>query len=133
MWQSNFGQTAVIDLHVVLSFSVDGDAEARGTVHVRDGTSNTFLIGEAPPRATCADADGDGTAGITSLQLVGRNPQSGEEVLVVLVPGDNDLDARGEYEVGVRMGDVSSEITLTFLPLPAGPPEAIASDQPASG
>lgn len=108
--------------HVVLSLSADGDAEARGTVHVRDGTANTVLIiGEEPPQATCADIDEDGVAGITSLQLVGRNPQSGEEVLVFFL-GARDLDERGEYDVRVRVGDVDEVVTLAFLLLPAGPP-----------
>lgn len=111
---------AVQGLHLVLRFGADGDATARGTVHVRDGTSNTVLIAGAA-QAACADTDGDGVAGITALELFGRHPLGGEELLVFFL-GGHELDARGEYPVGVRVGDVASQITLTFLPLPAGPP-----------
>lgn len=106
----------------MLQFGADDAAVARGTVHVRDGTSTTFLIGEAPPRASCADVDRDGVAGLTTLEVAVRHPLGGEEVLVFFL-GGHELDERGEYDVRLRVGEVESAATLTFLPLPAGPPD----------
>ncbi len=119
-WPSSVG------IHLVGVVDADGALNIYGTLtmngtSVDDGTSNTVLIGEAPPRVSCADTDGDGVAGITALELVGRDPQSGEELLVFFL-GGRDLDERGDYSVWVRVGNLASEITLALLPLPAGPP-----------
>lgn len=106
----------------MLGFSADGDAVAHGTVHIRDGTSNTVLIVEGPAQAACADDDGDGIAGITALEMTGYDPRTGDEVLVSFASGDVEMDERGEYTVWVRVGNLASEVTLSLLPLPAGPP-----------
>lgn len=108
----------------MLRFSADGTSEVRGTVHSRDDTSHTVLIAETLPNATCADSDGDGTAGITVLQVAGRNPETGDEVLMSVAAGDHDLDERGEYDVRLEVGNLTTSVTLDVLPLPAGPPDS---------
>ena len=78
-----------------------------GGVPVADGTSNTFLAAEKHVRPSCADLDGDGLAGIVSVQFVLRDVRTGELVTGLIVPNDGELDDNGEESVTIVIGDVT--------------------------
>lgn len=72
---------------------------------MRDGTSHTVLIAEqSGASAACADADGDGTVGMVSWSLLGRNPQSGERIPVSFAAATGDVDGRGGHLVRMEIG-----------------------------
>ena len=87
-----------------------------GGVHVQDGTSNTFMIGERFPTLSCADADGDGRIGIVLLQFTLRDVRTGELVAGVVVPNDGELDDDGTEDVTVVIGrlTVTAEARTRF-------------------
>lgn len=113
-------------VHLVAAVAPDGALTIYGALTMNgqslpDGRSSAVLVGAAP-QATCADTDGDGIAGITFLQLTGRIPDTGDEVLVAFVAGDHDLDERGTYDVRLAIGDLNVAVAVKLLPLPAGLP-----------
>jgi hypothetical protein len=78
-----------------------------GGVPITDGASNTFLAAEKHVRPSCVDVDGDGFAGIVSLQFVLRDVRTGELVTGLIVPNDGELDDNGEEQVTIVIGDVT--------------------------
>jgi hypothetical protein len=71
-------------------------AAAHGTAHIQDGTSNTILLAERIVRLACADADGDGRAGIAAVDISMRNLRTDEEVLLLIIAVDGELNSRNE-------------------------------------
>jgi hypothetical protein len=69
---------------------------AHGTAHIQDGTSNTIMIAKKVLQVACADADGDGRAGIAAVQISMRNLRSDDEVLLSIIAADGELDSRDE-------------------------------------
>jgi hypothetical protein len=97
-------QAGSYSIHVNLdSF---GNAQAHGTVHIPEGTAPQVLIAQPQgTRASCADTDGDGIAGLTSLELLVRNVRSGELVPVVVVPDRGEIDEPGWHAITVRISN----------------------------
>ena len=93
----------------VLTVSGDGTARVHGVRLIPDGTpSGTVLVAEnEPATATCQDVDGDGTAGLTSLQFNVQDVRTGEVLPVSLTPADGDLDESGERELILIVGNDS--------------------------
>ncbi len=108
-------------LDLVVAFGPDGTVETYGTIHVRDGTSNTVLIAESAPQSSCADSDGDGTAGVAFLQVAALDPYTGERLLVVIVPAAGELDDRGSHDIRIEVGRHVIDTTIDVIPIPAGP------------
>lgn len=79
---------------------------AAGSAEIHDGTSNTVLVGERPPRPSCADVDGNGVAGVTRLRVVMRDARSGALVPVMIVPNDGEIDGGGKERVTIIIGEV---------------------------
>lgn len=91
-----------------------GRGDSRPRARVRDGTSNTFLVGEVLPIPACADLDRDGVPGITEVAVVvyaGRSP-AGEGIEVVVVPAAGEIDTPGWHPATafVARGDEVFEI-----------------------
>src|SRR5262245_18643284 len=95
-------------MHVAVNIDRDGVAQARGAAVIKDGLSNTVLIAEKhPTTASCADTNGNGVAGLTSLQFVMRDVHSGELVPVSIIPASGEIDKSGEDEVIIVTGDTT--------------------------
>lgn len=117
-------QTTSVHLSAIrAALSPAGDtlrASFTGTVQVTDGLSNTYFIGEDVVHSTCADNDGDGLVGLTSLSAEFRNARTGELVPVMFQPA-TEIDADGVYTIAVTIGtqvtvilDVRARLTGTL-------------------
>jgi hypothetical protein len=94
----------------------NGNEEARGFIHIRDGRERTLLL--AVPdgaNATCADSDGDGVAGVTRIEATFRDVESGRRLLTVLTPRDGEADERGRHAAIMRIGDRSVPAVLHLV------------------
>jgi hypothetical protein len=90
--------------HVELLVGDTGGAKAVGMLrvcdgtrgcshHSRDGPAEMALVAEnSPATVVCADADGDGVAGLVTLQLDARDVWSGDLVEVTVLPNGGDVD-----------------------------------------
>ena len=88
-----------------LTFGGDGSAQVHGVAHRRGAGANAILIADSSPaQATCADTDGDGDSGITSLQFDTRDPRSERLVPVSVVPVDGDIDDQTRHFVVIVIG-----------------------------
>jgi hypothetical protein len=56
-------------------------------------------------QANCADADGDGSAGLARLEAGFRNVRSGRRIRLILEPTEHDVDVSGLYEFAVQLGE----------------------------
>ncbi len=91
--------------HITTSAKSGGSAQAHGVLQIRDGTSNTVLIAEkSPANASCADTDGDGVAGVTSLQFSVRDVHTGQLLPISIAPVAGDVDDRTRHEATVIVG-----------------------------
>ena len=93
----------------LLTVSSDGTARVHGVRLIPDGTpSGTVLVAEnEPATATCADEDGDGVAGLTSLQFNVQDVRTGEVLPVSLTPVDGEVDESGDKELTLVIGNDS--------------------------
>lgn len=96
-----------------------GRAKPRAGFH--DGTSNTLLVGEIPPTPTCADADGDGVAGIVEIAVVvhASRPTGRESLTIVVVPAAGEIDRAGAHSATALVDDGSNVVELDGLVLAA--------------
>ena len=114
----NQGQTGVrnapISLDLTVKFKPDGTALATGSIQSSTGAAITTATAPYVPMlavskqivdASCADLDGDGTAGLARLEADFRDIATGDRVPVVLTPVKHDVDDDGVYVVDVRIGD----------------------------
>ena len=88
------------------------ESTVRGAIRLRDETGTTLLLA-APDSAelNCADANGDGSAGITALQFLARNPRTGDRVRIALVMREGeDLDEPGIYPLLLHIGDERAQV-----------------------
>jgi len=109
-------------VHLVLSFLPDGGVETRGTIHYQDDTTSTLLVvNQADTTSACADSDDDGNAGVTFLQIVGRDPRTAAQTVVTFVPAAGEIDERGAHEVRIEIGNRVVPGIVTILPIPATP------------
>jgi hypothetical protein len=94
-----------------------GDSRPRG--RIRDGTSNTLMVGEAPPSLACTDVDRDGVPGITAVSAIlyaSRSPTP-EGVTIVVLPWAGEVDTPGWHPATafVSSGDEVLEIDGALL------------------
>jgi hypothetical protein len=85
------------------------DGEARlavphGTAHIQDGTSNTILLAENIGRLACADADGDGRAGIAAADIFMRDLRTDDIIVLSIIAADGELDGDDE-DVSIVIGN----------------------------
>lgn len=71
-------------------------AVPHGTAHIQDGTSNTILLAERVGRLACADADGDGHAGIAAADIFMRDLRTDDIILLSIIAADGELDTDDE-------------------------------------
>ena len=114
-----------------LTFRMQANGAVRGGGEIRVGGAGAAVTTATAPYApvlvaarqtigtACADLDGDGAAGLTSLSLVFRDPASGDRIPVVLQASEADIDAGGVYQAVLRVGtetatsDVRVRLTQT--------------------
>jgi hypothetical protein len=93
---------------------------ARGTVEINDGTSNTLLFAESGgSTASCADTD-TGAQAITELTISFRHERSGERVLATVAP-DRPIEASGRYLATMtfhRLGSYEVWLDASFAERP---------------
>ena len=77
----------------------EGETRGRGTVHIHDGTSNTILVADGSANASCADSDGDGTAGLARMTFALRDIRTGARLTAEISPIAGDIDHRGRVKV----------------------------------
>lgn len=77
----------------------DGTARGHGAIHVRDGTSNTILVADGSADASCADTDGDGTAGLARMTFELRDIRTGARLTAEISPIAGDIDRQGRVKV----------------------------------
>jgi hypothetical protein len=84
-----------------------GRGRAKPRARVRDGTSNTFLVGEKPPTPTCADLDGDGLTGVVEIAVVvyGGRPSARAPLPIVVVPTAGEIDGPGWHPATAFVDD----------------------------
>jgi hypothetical protein len=96
----------------------------RGAIRLRDETGTTLLLAVPDSaEANCADANGNGSAGITALQLLARNPRTGDRVRFVLVAREGeDLDQSGFGFVTLSDGESEEtvEVEVRLIPTSRG-------------
>ena len=90
--------------HLQVSAADTGEAVGLGMLRVcdgpracthpsRDGPTGRALVAEnSPATLVCADVDGDGVAGLVTLQLDARDARTGELVEVTVLPNGGDVD-----------------------------------------
>ena len=90
--------------HVELFVGDTGEANAVGMLRVCDGRNGcshqsrgrpagSVLVAEnGAATVVCADADGDGVAGLVTLQMDARDVSSGDLVEVTVLPNGGDVD-----------------------------------------
>ena len=90
--------------HLQVFVGDTGEAKAVGALRVCDGlgacthpsrdgpTGRTLVAENSPATLVCADADGDGVAGLVTLQLDARDARSGDLVEVTVLPNGGDVD-----------------------------------------
>jgi hypothetical protein len=114
IWQDNFGATVQLRLFVLIDR--DGNERAQGAALLRDGTANTYLVAEPQgASATCADADGDGTAGLTRLAVGLRDAQTGARSTAVISPLAGELDASGRYLGVIRVHNTTAPVVMGLV------------------
>ena len=103
--------------HLRLTIAADGTAEAQGVILLHDdpavvGSATTGILAPYVPmlaiarqevQATCADSDGDGTAGLERLEMTGHSVRSGDRVPVVLTATGEDIDDSGRYAIDLQI------------------------------
>lgn len=101
-----------------LAIAPDGSARVDGVVPFPSG--HGFVLLAAQPgaaRCACADADGDGRAGLTRVEFLARDPRSGELVPVALASLEGEDIARvGRYGLEVRVGDERATLAVVVTP-----------------
>ena len=88
-----------IDGTLAAAVGDDGSARGHGAIHIRDEDSSTTLVSDGSADATCADSDGDGTAGLVRLSFGLQDARTGEFSLGVVFPTRGDIDESGRYRV----------------------------------
>lgn len=83
----------------VATIDRDGDARGHGAVHIRDGTSNTILVADGSADASCADTDGDDTAGLARLSFGLREVRTGARFTAEVSPVNGNIDHQGRVKV----------------------------------
>jgi hypothetical protein len=103
-----------------LQIGPDGTVRIKSTVRHRDATGATTLVAEPDSaEVTFADTNGNGTAGLTQIQFVARNPATSERVTVALTTtGAEDIDRNGSYIIVVRTGDTVTTVSVRVRLLP---------------
>jgi hypothetical protein len=103
-----------------LKIATDGSLRIRSTVRQRDATGATTLVAEpVSAEVTFADANGNGTAGLTQIQFVARNPATSERVAVALATvGAEDIDRNGSYIIVLRIGEAETTVPVDVRLLP---------------
>jgi hypothetical protein len=102
-----------------LAIAPDGSARLDGAIPFPSGHGFILLAAEpGTARCACADADGDGHAGLIRVEFLARDPRSGELVPVTLAPAEElqDIDRPGRYEFEVRVGDQPGMVTVLVIP-----------------
>jgi hypothetical protein len=95
---------------IAMHYMLEGDQVLvffLGGATIKDGTSNTFLVGEAPPSLACDDGNGDGFAGISRMTFDVRDVRTGELVQASLAPHDGELDHDEIEEATIVIGRVT--------------------------
>jgi hypothetical protein len=85
-----------------------GAAQAHGVVVVRSA-DDVFVFRAIPGEAsaTCADANGDGVGGMTSVQVGLEHGASGERLVALFEPAAGEIDREGWHDVVIRIGDAT--------------------------
>lgn len=58
-------------------------------------------------QASCADADGDGTAGVTAVTIEFGQPRGDARIVATIVPDRDEIDDDGWHPVTIQVGDTS--------------------------
>lgn len=67
--------------------------------------------------ATCADANGDGVSGLTSVQVGLQDETSGQRLLALFQPEAGEIEEEGWHAVTIRIGDATlNGIVHVILP-----------------
>jgi hypothetical protein len=66
-----------------------------------------LVIAKQVVGADCADADGDGRAGLVRLEMTSRGGPDGDPVPIVLIVTRSDLDHNDTYPIELRIGTES--------------------------
>jgi hypothetical protein len=106
-------------LRLTVRIAADGAARLHGTIRTpaRRGT-RLLKAARGGAQAACADADGDGAAGLVRLTATFRDVKTGARVPVVLVAAARDIVADGRYAVVLRVGQrtTNGEVFVKLLP-----------------
>lgn len=99
-------------LAVTANMLPDDSATVHGSFRIglADGVV-IFVPASTAGQATCADADGDGVAGIVSLLFEAKQVRTGELVPVSIVP-TSDIDSSGTYEVALTIGSDTRVVSM---------------------
>lgn len=98
-----------------LTFRMQTNGAARGSGEIRAAAEAAPAAATAPYtpvliavrqviEAACADLDGDGKAGLTTLSLDVRDPASGDRIPIVLQSPGREISASGVYKTVLRVG-----------------------------
>jgi hypothetical protein len=94
--------------------SIDSDrADARG-VSLLLGSGTVFVAEGAT--VSCADVDGDGVAGVLSIDVQFRNVRSGRVLIATVVPDGGEMDEGGLYGVTYRFDDITLTGEVLLVP-----------------
>jgi hypothetical protein len=98
----------------LLRTGLNGSTRIQSTIRDRDDAGTTVLIADPmSAEATFADANGNGTAGLTLVRFVARNPESGQRIPVTLETREaEDIDRDGRYAVVLRIGEQEKAIEI---------------------
>lgn len=85
-----------------------GDVTARGVLRIKDGASSRTVVyrpaTDPAPTASCSDANGDGSAGLTGLTIWYESRSGATAVADFLLQGE--INQRGRYEADVEIRGV---------------------------
>ena len=99
-------------IHGFVSIGSDR-VDARG-VSMLSGSGNVFIAEGAT--VSCADVDGNGVAGVVSIDMQFRSVRSGRVLIAAIVPDAGEMDEGGLYGVTFRVDDMTLAGEVLLVP-----------------
>lgn len=105
-------EVGLAHIQLVAEVAEDGTAHLGGTARVAagDGGFDELKAEPGTSRASVADFDGDGRAGIVLLTGDFRSARAKALVPVAIHPVGGDIDERGTYLLTVRIDEISTTV-----------------------
>lgn len=104
----SFGAAAQPGLVARVHVDREGGADARGVAVSGEERSTGALVAlPGGTQASCADADGDGVAGITAFTIEFGQPRGDARLLATVVPDRGEIDEGGWHPVAIGFGDTT--------------------------